>query len=60
MSIRENSWLLAILVIAVVGATLYLSIKNNSMDVVDALATAVFGYYFGLKGGSGGDDNVAQ
>lgn len=46
---KDNNWLLPVMVVMITAATIYLSIKNNTTDVVYSLCTAIFGYYFGSK-----------
>lgn len=36
-----------IMVLLVLGATVFLAVKNNQQDIVFNLCTLCFGYYFG-------------
>lgn len=44
---RYGLWLVPVIVLLVVAATIYLSVINNKIEYVYSLATASFGYYFG-------------
>lgn len=41
------SWMIPLMVIMVVGATIYLSVLDKKIEYVYSLASACFGYYFG-------------
>lgn len=44
---EESHWLVPIIVVLVVGATIYLAIDNNKVEYVYSLASAAFAFYFG-------------
>lgn len=48
---QNNNWTVPVILIALVGATIYLSVINNRLDIVENLAIAIFGYYFGVNTG---------
>src|SRR5690606_8154854 len=47
---RESQWLVPVIVVMVVGATIYISILQGKAEYVYSLASASFGYYFGQLG----------
>lgn len=44
------SWFQEILVLAILGATIYFAIRNNNSTIIESLVTLCFGYYFGQRG----------
>lgn len=47
LSQNTNNWLVPLVVVGIVGCTLYMAVKNNNFDVVNSMATAIVGYFFG-------------
>lgn len=41
------AWMIPVMVVMVVGATIYLAVLERKTEYVYSLATACFGYYFG-------------
>ena len=41
------AWMIPVMVVLVVGATIYLAVLERKTEYVYSLATACFGYYFG-------------
>jgi len=46
---NSNNWLLPLVVVGVVGCALYMAVRNNNFDVVNAMAVAIISYYFGAQ-----------
>lgn len=49
MQSKTTEWLQWLMVIAVLGATVFIAVKNNDTDIIFNLCTLCFGYYFGSK-----------
>ena len=44
---QKYTWMIPVMVVMVVGATIYLAVLERKTEYVYSLATACFGYYFG-------------
>lgn len=42
------AWMIPLMVVMVVGATIYLAVRDSQIEYVYSLASACFGYYFGF------------
>ena len=52
---QTTAVVLPLLVILIVGTTLFLAVKNNQTDSVYSLSGIIVGYYFGRRGEGSAD-----